>query len=135
MFDWENAIALDTVQGNRASSCREGKVSLVFSTCGRNLGYILELRRGCPFETAVCSLKSGHLCRYDVHLLKLNLAWQDNSDSSAVEMRDQASFCSFPSDIGIPIYIKKIVRHRQNLKQWTPRGFLVVKGMLGPFLR
>ena len=27
----------------------------------------------------------------------------------------------------------KIVRHRQNLKQWTPRGFLVVKGMVGPF--
>ena len=22
MFDWENAIALDTLQGNRASSCR-----------------------------------------------------------------------------------------------------------------
>ena len=29
MFDWENAIALDTMQGNRASSRREGKVSLV----------------------------------------------------------------------------------------------------------
>ena len=25
MFDWENAIALDTMQGNRASSRREGK--------------------------------------------------------------------------------------------------------------
>ena len=59
VFDWENAIALDTLQGNRASSRREGKVSLVFSSCGRNLGYILELQRGCPFETLVCSLKSG----------------------------------------------------------------------------
>ena len=59
MFDWENAIALITMQGNRASSRREGKVSWVFSSCGRNLGYILELRRGCPFETLVCSLKSG----------------------------------------------------------------------------
>ena len=59
MFDWENAIALDTVQGNRASSRREGRVSWVFSRCGRNLGYILELQRGCPFETLVCSLKSG----------------------------------------------------------------------------
>ena len=36
-FDWENAIALDTMQGNRASSRREGKVSLVFSSCGRNM--------------------------------------------------------------------------------------------------
>ena len=42
MFDWENAIALDTKQGNRASSRREGKVSWVYSSCGRNLGYILE---------------------------------------------------------------------------------------------
>ena len=25
MFDWENEIALDTMQGNRASSHREGK--------------------------------------------------------------------------------------------------------------
>ena len=46
MFDWENAIALDTMQGNRASSRREGKVSWVFSSCGRKLGYILELQRG-----------------------------------------------------------------------------------------
>ena len=30
MFDWENTIALDTVQGNRASSRSEGKVSWVF---------------------------------------------------------------------------------------------------------
>ena len=59
VFDWENAIALDTMQGNWASSRREGNVSWVFSSCGRNLGYILELQRGCPFETLVCSLKSG----------------------------------------------------------------------------
>ena len=59
VFDWENAIALDTMQWNRASSRREGNVSCVFSSCGRNLGYILELQPGCPFETLVCSLKSG----------------------------------------------------------------------------
>ena len=65
MFDWEKVIALDTVQGNRASSARQGKVSWVFSSCGRNLGYILELRRGCPFETGIYSVKSGHLSRYE----------------------------------------------------------------------
>ena len=59
VFHRENAIALDTMQGNQASSCREGKVSWVFSSCGSNMGYILELQRGCPFETLVCSLKSG----------------------------------------------------------------------------
>ena len=60
MFDWQNAIALHALQGNRASSRGEGEVSWVFSSSGRNLGYILELQRGCPFETLVCSLKSGN---------------------------------------------------------------------------
>ena len=59
VFDWENPIALDTIKGNVASSRREGKVSWVLSSCGRNLRYIHELQRGCPFETLVCSLKSG----------------------------------------------------------------------------
>ena len=68
VFDWENAIALDTMQGNRASSRRERKVSLVFSSCGRNP----ELRRGCPFETGVCSVKSGHLSRYEGQLRNVN---------------------------------------------------------------
>ena len=43
MFDWENAIALHVMQVNRASSRGEGEVSWVFSSCGRHLGYILEL--------------------------------------------------------------------------------------------
>ena len=72
MFDWENAIALDTMQGNRASSRVESKVSWVFSSCDRNLGYILELRRGFPFETGVCSVKSGHLSRYEIQLRNVN---------------------------------------------------------------
>ena len=72
VLDWENAIALDTIQGNRASSRSERKVSLVFSSCGRNLGYILELLRGCPFETGVCSVKSGHLSRYEGQLRNVN---------------------------------------------------------------
>ena len=72
MFDWENAIALDTLQGNLASSRGEGKVSWVLSSCGRNLGYTLELQRGCPFETRVCSVKSGHLSRYEGQLRNVN---------------------------------------------------------------
>ena len=82
MIDWENAIALDTMQGNRASSRGEGKESWVFSSCGRNLGYILELQRGCPFETGVCSVKSGHLSRYEGQLRNVNYAWQNNTDAS-----------------------------------------------------
>ena len=72
VFDWENAIALDTMQGNWASSRREWKVSWVFSSCGRNLGYILELRRGCPFEPGVGSVKTGHLSRYEGQLRNVN---------------------------------------------------------------
>ena len=68
MLDWEKAIALDTMQGNRASSGGEGKVSWVFSCCGRNLAYSLELRWECPFETGVFSVKSGHLSRYEGQL-------------------------------------------------------------------
>ena len=47
VFDWENAIALQTMQGNRTSSRREWKVSWVFSICGRNLGYILGVSTLC----------------------------------------------------------------------------------------
>ena len=72
VFDQENTIDLDTIQGNRASSPGMRKVSWVFSSCGRNLGYNLELGRGCSFETGVCSVKSGHLSRYDGHFGKLN---------------------------------------------------------------
>ena len=72
VFDWENAIVMHAMQGNRASSLGEGEVSWVFSNCGRHVGYILELRRGCPFSTEVCLVKSGHLSRFDGHLGKLN---------------------------------------------------------------
>ena len=72
MFDWENAIALHAMQGNRASSRGEGEVSWVFSSCGRNLEYILELCQGCPFETGVCSVKSGHLSMYEGQLRNVN---------------------------------------------------------------
>ena len=82
VFDWENAITLDRMQWNQASSRREGKVSWVFSSCGRNLGYILELRQGGPFKTGVCSVKSGHLSGYEGQHRNVNEALQDNLDAS-----------------------------------------------------
>ena len=72
LFDWENAIALHAMQGNRESSPGEGEVSWVYSSCGRNLGYILELRRGCPFKIQVCSEKLGQLSSYDGQLRNVN---------------------------------------------------------------
>ena len=72
MFESEYGIALQAMQGNRASFPGEGNVSWDFSSCGRNLGYILELQRGWPFETALCSVKSGLLSSYEEHLRNLN---------------------------------------------------------------
>ena len=46
MFDWEHRIALHAMQGNRASSLGEGKVSWFFPSCSGNLGYIPELGLG-----------------------------------------------------------------------------------------
>ena len=58
MFDSENGIALHAMQGTRASSPGTGDVSWDYSSCGRTLGYILELQRGWPFKTPLCSAKS-----------------------------------------------------------------------------
>ena len=65
--------------------------------------YILELRQGWPFETRVCSTKSGLLSSYDGHLGNLNYAWQENSDASGGEAGDHESLISWHSYIGIPI--------------------------------
>ena len=82
---------------------RRGEVSRVFSSCGKHLVYILELRRGRPFETLVCSVTSGLLSSYDGDLVNLNYAWQENTDASAGEPGGQLSLISWHSYIGIPI--------------------------------
>ena len=46
MFDWEHGIALHPVQGIWALTPAEGDDSWDFSSCSRNLWYILELERG-----------------------------------------------------------------------------------------
>ena len=61
MFDWEHGIALYPVHGIRALTPAEFYVSWDFSSCSRNLGYILELQRGSLFETPLGSEKSGFL--------------------------------------------------------------------------
>ena len=72
MFNWEYNTALHEMQGNQASSPGEGYVSWDFSSCGRNVVYILELQLGWPFETPRCSEKSGLLSSYEGHLRNLN---------------------------------------------------------------
>ena len=72
VFDWKHGTTQHAMQVNQASSCGEGEVAWVFSSNGRHLVYILELRRGWPFETRFCSAKSGLLASYDGHIGKLN---------------------------------------------------------------
>ena len=72
LSDSELWIALHPMQGKQASSPGVGYVSWDFSSCGRNLGYILELQRGWPFETPLVSVKSALLSSNDGHLRNLN---------------------------------------------------------------
>ena len=80
------------MQGNRASPRLEGEVSWFFSSCGGNLGYILELRQGWPFKTRVCSATSRHLSSYVGHLKNLHEAWQGNRDASQGRWETQCPF-------------------------------------------
>ena len=91
LFDWEQGIALHAMQGNWASSLREQEVSWFFSSCGGNLGYVLELQRGKPLKTFFCSATSGHLSSYHEHLRNLNYDWQDNTDPSGGETGDRGA--------------------------------------------
>ena len=91
------------MQGNQSSSRDEGYLSWDFSSYGGNMGYILELQRGWPFEIPLCSAKSRLLSSYDGHLRNLNKSWQDNTDASGGEVGDQVSLSSFQKDLGIPI--------------------------------
>ena len=61
MFDWEHGIALHPVQGIRALTPAEGEYSWNFSSCSKNLGYIIELQPGWAFEIPLDSAKSGFL--------------------------------------------------------------------------
>ena len=61
MFDSEHGIALHPMQGIRVLTPAEGDVSWDFSSCSRNLGYILELQWEWLFETPLGSAKSGFL--------------------------------------------------------------------------
>ena len=60
------------MQGKQATSPGEGYVSWDFTSYGVNQGYVFELQRGWPFETPLCSGKSGLLSSYDGHRRNLN---------------------------------------------------------------
>ena len=107
MFDREHRIALHRMQGNQASSHGAGEVSWVFSSYGMKLGYILELRRGWPLETQVCSATSGLLSSYDGHLKNLNYAWQDKRTLLEVRRETKQPFLDGTVILGFLSIFKK----------------------------
>ena len=82
---------------------RQGEVSLFFSHCGGNLGYILELRWGWAFKSRVCTARSGVLSSYGGHLRNLPEAWHCKREASRGEAGDPGSHSRCHRDIGIPI--------------------------------
>ena len=103
VLDGEYSIALDTMQGNWASSRGKVEVLWFFSSCGAILGYIPELQWGWPFTSRVCSVTSGLLSSYMGHHRNLLEACQGNKVTSRGEARDRESLSSCHSDTGIPI--------------------------------
>ena len=91
------------MQGNQASSRSVGQDSVFFSSCGGNLGYVLELQRRWTFKTRVCSVTSALLLSCQGNLEILLEAWQGNRDASRGDTGDPVSISSFHSDIGISI--------------------------------
>ena len=72
MFDWENAIALHAMQGNRASSRGEGDVSCVFLELQHAPGVYSRVTTWMPILNGNLFSEVRHLSKYDGHLGKLN---------------------------------------------------------------
>ena len=117
-FHQGNRSSLHLWLGTRNSSARNaGESGLILRRGGTHMSF-LELRQApgiysrvrweWPFETWVCSAKSGLLSSYDGHLRKLNYAWQENTDTSWGEPVGQAFLINWHSYIGIPINFHEV---------------------------
>ena len=82
VFDVEHRIALEAMQGNRASSHGEGVNLMVFSSCCGTPGFPLKLWLGCSLNTRVFSATSGLLSSFQRHLGILLELWQGSRDAS-----------------------------------------------------
>ena len=71
VFDWANAIALDTMQGNRASSRREGK-SHVFSRVAAGTWGIFSSYSGAVHSKLYLFIEVRNLSRYEGQLRNVN---------------------------------------------------------------
>ena len=87
MFDCEDGVALQAMQGNRALYLARGSFKY-FLELGRNLEYILEFLRGWTFRTSVCSGMTRLLPSYEGNVRKLQEAWQVITDVPRGEVGD-----------------------------------------------
>ena len=71
VFDWENAIALDTMQGNRASSRREWKV-MGFLELWQEPGLYSRVRAGMSIRNSNLFIEVRILSRYEGQLRNVN---------------------------------------------------------------
>ena len=134
VFDWEHGTLQHEMKGNRATSCSEGEVSWDYSSCGRHLVYILELRRGWPYESRVCSAQSGLLSSYDGQLGILNML--GTKIQRLLEMSREAKSPLLVGTVILYSYqFSRRVRHRHLLKHWTQRTSRSLKWMWGPLSR
>ena len=72
MFDLENAIALYTMQGNRASSRREGKVSWVLKSLRQEPGVYSRVTAGMSIRNSSLFIEIRNLSRYEGQLRNVN---------------------------------------------------------------
>ena len=96
------------MQGNRASSLSEVKVSWFFSSFGGNLGYILELWQVYPLTPFVFSATSALFSSQDGHLRSFNYSWQNNTDASGGEAEHRGSLSIWHSDNRIPVHLQEV---------------------------
>ena len=82
MFDWENAIALDTMQGNRASSRREGLSLMGFLELRQEPGVYSRVTAGLFIRNSSLFIEVRNLSRYEGQLRNVNKAWQENTGAS-----------------------------------------------------
>ena len=101
MFDGKYGIVLHAMLVNWASSHGEWDVSWFFSSCGGNLGFILQLQLGWPFKTRVCSTISWLLSSCNGHFWILLEAWHGNRNTSPGEAVDPRSLSSCHRYVGI----------------------------------
>ena len=74
LFDWEQGITLHSIQGNRGLIPERAASLIFFLDLWRETGLCIRVMAGVAMKNYVCTLTSGFLSSYDVHLRNINYA-------------------------------------------------------------